>query len=234
MFHHQATRPISELRYLSDIDLTINSFDHQKDSPIIHRHSKRLEFVADNQDGRGWMEKKKREKNETRKEKDTNNIGRMEREIRCVLSLSVFHFPLLHTPPLPLLRPLMRRSLSWPSSLRRISLTIGGGLSMQSRAEERTVRPVVVTLGDEILWLSKENERTLLSWNVLLAWGSSRFRRWRCVLPVWVEVIRITGYFFEVVLQGKDIGRGSRMFVVKKEKFLRNKIRLSWGGYKVE
>lgn len=162
MFHHQPTRPISELRYLSDIDLTINSFDHQKDSPIIHRHSKRLEFVADNQDGRGWMEKKKREKNETRKEKDTNNIGRMEREIRCVLSLSlsVFHFPLLHTPPLPLLRPLMRRSLSWPSSLRRISLTIGGGLSMQSRAEERTVRPVVVTLGDEILWLSKENERT--------------------------------------------------------------------------
>lgn len=89
VFHHQATRPISELRYLSDIDLTINSFDHQKDSPIIHRHSKRLEFVADNQDGRGWMEKKKREKNETRKEKDTNNIRRMEREIRCVLSLSL-------------------------------------------------------------------------------------------------------------------------------------------------
>lgn len=137
MFHHQATRPISELRYLSDIDLTINSFDHQKDSPIIHRHSKRLEFVADNQDGRGWMEKKKREKNETRKEKDTNNIGRMEREIRCVLSLSVFHFPLLHTPPLPLLRPLMRRSLSWPSSLRRISLTIGGGIYRCSLARRR-------------------------------------------------------------------------------------------------
>lgn len=52
---------------------------------------------------------------------------------------------------------------------------------------------------------------------------------WRCVLPVWVEIIRVTGYFFEVVLQGKDIGRGSRMFVVKKEKFLRNKIRLSRG-----
>lgn len=42
-----------------------NSFDHRKDSPIIHGYSKRLvEFIADNQDGRGWMRKKKREKSE--------------------------------------------------------------------------------------------------------------------------------------------------------------------------
>lgn len=60
-----------------------------------------------------------------------------ERYGACSLSLSVFHFPLLHTPPLPLLRPLMRRSLSWPSSLRRISLTIGGGIYRCSLARRR-------------------------------------------------------------------------------------------------
>ena len=57
-----SSRPIFELYY---VDLMINSFDHRKNSPIIHGYSKRLvEFIADNQDGRGWMRKKKREKSE--------------------------------------------------------------------------------------------------------------------------------------------------------------------------